>query len=99
MLFINVVKLFHSHPVTADPVAFAKAVSSHHSGDIAPHRINQNDHCAICDFKLAKDAETSDTYISSIPIFSEAPVTEAKLPACIPVSLSISFGRAPPALA
>ena len=98
MLFINAVKLFHTHRVVADPIGFSKIISPHHSGDIQSHSSNQNDHCAICDFKLAKDAEISETVIALIPLFHEDVVSVVKLPAYISAFQSTSPGRAPPVL-
>ena len=98
MLFINAVKLFHTHPALTESAVFAKKVSSHHSGDILPQRDIQNDHCAICDFQLTKDAEVPTTTVALIPLFHQDTFCIPKLLSFISAFHSTSSGRAPPFL-
>jgi len=98
MLFINAVKLFHTHTALLQSAVFSKKVLSHHSGDIQPTATSQNDHCAICDFKLAKDADVTETVIALIPLSNIDEAIGGKLPACISIFQSASPGRAPPVL-
>lgn len=98
MLFINAIKLFHTHPDLTRYTSLNKTKISHHSGDINSHGITQNDHCAICDFRLTKDAEATETFIASIPLLINEAVTADILPTYITAFHSTSPGRAPPVL-
>ena len=98
MLFINAVKLFHTHrPVTA-PVASSKNISSHSSGVFQLRYASQNEHCAICDFKLVKDADVVETLMALVPLLHTDVTGTPKLPVYISALQSISSGRAPPVL-
>ena len=98
MLFINAVKLFHSHPPVTAPVASSKKISSHTFGDFQLRGASQNEHCAICDFKFAKDADVVETLMVLVPLLRTDVTGTPKLPVYISALPSISSGRAPPVL-
>jgi hypothetical protein len=63
MLYINAIKLFHTHPGSYSPVYSFHAVHAHALPSISPdntvRHIVHGNHCAICDFQLAKDADVA----------------------------------------
>ena len=98
MLFINAVKLFHTHPPVTAPAVSSKNISSHSAEDFQLRGTSQNEHCAICEFTLAKDAEVVETLMVLVPWFHTDLIGTPQLPVYISALQSISSGRAPPVL-
>lgn len=95
MVFINGVKLFHSHH-DSDNSFSRSSISSFVHSDFSLHQVSQDKHCPICDFNLMKDA---DMAYSDIPLFIRVS-GNAIFTSLLPLSLhqfSIpGKGRAPP---
>jgi hypothetical protein len=97
MLFINGVKLFHTHAVNPQYTPSGKSAISSIAGDAG--QVKQNDHCTICDFQLVRDADVSQITIIISPVQQAAVICAAHLPVCLLTFPITSSGRAPPALA
>jgi hypothetical protein len=96
MVFINGVKLFHSHhdsfySSSHSSISFPKG-NSH----LSLHQIAQDKHCPICDFNLMKNADIAHSDISPFIRVSGNAVFTSHLPTSLhPFSFPIK-GRAPP---
>jgi hypothetical protein len=99
MLFINAIKLFHSHPVNLQNISLINSGHKlHKSGEIRSQNISQDDHCAICDFRLSKDAEPANSFSASTPPQSTIAIFAYILPLRTPAFHLTGQGRAPPVL-
>jgi hypothetical protein len=98
MLFINAVKLLHTHPGTPKNTSFDKVSFSSIPCNIGKQQIKENDYCSICDFQLVRDADVSQITII-IPVHLQvAVVNVAHLPSCLLTFPIACSGRAPPVL-
>jgi hypothetical protein len=97
MLYINAIKLFHTHP---GGYSF-NVVCAHVSPSVSPEKPGQHivrgNHCAICDFQLTRDANVAAACIDIIPIRQVDVYRATALQAHLPVFDITSSGRAPPA--
>ena len=66
MMFINVVKLFHSHHDSDNSSSRFSISSFAVNYGLSLHQVTKDKHCPICDFNLMKDADLAH---SDIPIF------------------------------
>jgi hypothetical protein len=96
MLFINGVKLFHTHAASAQYTSFDKATSSTLSDAAGVIQFKQDDHCIICNFQLVRDAYVSELNIVVSPLQQATLVYAAHLPAFLAAFHILSSGRAPP---
>jgi hypothetical protein len=101
MLYINAIKLFHTHPGSYSPVYSFHTVQAHAQSSISPgnqgpHIVHAN-HCAICNFQLARDADVAVVAIDMTPIRQVDVYRATRLHAYLPHFYIITSGRAPPA--
>ena len=66
MMFINGVKLFHSHHDSYNFTSGSSISSYVVNYNFSLHQLSKDKHCPICDFNLMKDADLAH---SDIPIF------------------------------
>jgi hypothetical protein len=101
MLYINAIKLFHTHPGSYSPVYSFHAVHAHALPSISPdntvRHIVHGNHCAICDFQLAKDADVAAAGIDIAPIRKIDAFSVSCVNTYIPAFPGSTSGRAPPA--
>jgi hypothetical protein len=101
MLYINAIKLFHTHPGSYSPVYSFHAVHAHALSPISPGNPGQHivlaNHCAICDFQLARDADVAAVAIDMTPIRQVDVYRATCLHAYLPHFYITTSGRAPPA--
>ena len=102
MLYITAIKLFHTHPggyssqvVHVTHVAALSSIPPHSQGQHIMH----GNHCAICDFQLAKDADVATLSIDVAPIRQIDVLSITCLSAGLPAFPVTTPGRAPPATA
>jgi hypothetical protein len=95
ILFINAVKLFHTHPQSSQKLqvrrSFFAGISDH-------QQLSINDRCAICAFNFIKDADVSPLPVIPLPAKQYSAVVSFKLPVLHSVNHSTNSGRAPPSL-
>jgi len=97
MLYINAIKIFHTHPggYSFDVVhvhAFSSVWPDHHG----PH-IAHGKHCAICDFQLTRDADAAVLSLHITPVRQVDVYRATCLNAYLPIFDIATSGRAPPA--
>gem|GEM_PF-3906885 len=101
MLYINAIKLFHTHPGSYSPVYSFHTVHAHALSPNSPDNQGQHivhaNHCAICDFQLAKDADVAAVAIDPTPIWQVDVYRATCLHAYLPHFYITTSGRAPPA--
>jgi hypothetical protein len=101
MLYINAIKIFHTHP---GGYSF-NAVRTHALTPVSPDNHNQGQHvahgnrCAICDFQLTKDADVAAAGADMNPVRQVDVYRAACLHAWLPVIPVSTSGRAPPVTA
>jgi hypothetical protein len=96
MVFINGVKLFHSHHDLDNSSSRSSIISLVVNSDFSLHQVSQDKHCPICDFNLMKDADMAH---SDIPLFvrvSGNAVFSYPLPHSLHQFSIPGKGRAPP---
>jgi hypothetical protein len=96
MLFINLVKVFHTHPVVEKSVAGREHAAVILSFGLSRLEALRDDHCPICDFKLAKDADATVFHLSSTRLSSSACLHLEGNLADLPRFYATCSGRAPP---
>jgi hypothetical protein len=96
MLFINAVKLLHTHPGIPRNASFDKVSFLSIPINIGKQQIKQNDYCSICDFQLVRDADVSHITIVIPAHLQVAIVNVAHLPSCLLTFPIACSGRAPP---
>ena len=97
MLYINAIKLFHTHPGGYSfNTVHAYALTSVSSDNHRQHLV-QGNHCAICDFQLARDADVAAVAIDMTPIRQVDVYRATCLHAYLPHFYITTSGRAPPA--
>jgi hypothetical protein len=97
MIFINGVKLFHSHHDSYNSSSRSSISSFAVNSCFSLQQVSKDKHCPICDFNLMKDADM--THIG-IPIFiriSGSAVFTSPLPQSLHQFSFPIKGRAPPA--
>jgi hypothetical protein len=97
MLYINAIKLFHTHPGGYSFNAFHAHTFSSVSPDSQGQHIVRGTHCAICDFQLVKDADVVAVGLDIPPIRQVDVYRATCLHAYLPVFYISTPGRAPPA--
>jgi len=99
MLYINAIKLFHTHPGGYSfNTVHAYALTSVSPDNQGQHIVHGN-HCAICDFQLVKDADVTAVSIDMTPMRQVDVYRATRLYAWLPVFPVSTPGRAPPATA
>jgi hypothetical protein len=99
MLYINAIKLFHTHPGGYSfNTVHAYALTSVSPDNQGQHIVHGN-HCAICDFQLVKDADLTAVSIDMIPMRQVDVYRATFLHAYLPFFYITTPGRAPPATA
>lgn len=99
MLYINAIKLFHTHPGGYSfNTVHAYALTSVSSDNHGQHLV-QGNHCAICDFQLVKDADVAAVSIDMTPMRQVDVYRATCLHTWQPVFPVSTPGRAPPATA
>jgi hypothetical protein len=97
MLYINAIKIFHTHPggysFNVVHVHAFSSVSPDHQGQ----HIARGNHCAICDFQLTRDADVAALGLHIIPIRQFDVYSATCLDAYLPIFYITTSGRAPPA--
>jgi hypothetical protein len=96
MMFINGVKLFHSHHDSDNSSSRSYIGSFTINSDFSLHQVSQDKHCPICDFNLMKDADIAH---SDIPLFirlSGNAIFSSPLPQSLHQFSIPGKGRAPP---
>ena len=95
ILFINAVKIFHTHPQS-----FQKHhVARYFSTGIDDHqKLSTDDHCAICAFNFIKDADLIPISVLVILEQQYSGVVSFKLPAIPSIHYTAISDRAPPSL-
>jgi hypothetical protein len=98
MIFINAVKLFHTHHESAKAFfssgASYLAVKSH----FPPVQVSQDNHCPICDFNLMKDADMGHSVIVFFARMSSKALFTSQLPQSFHHFAIPGKDRAPPSL-
>ena len=98
MLYINAIKLFHTHPGRYSfNIVCAYAPPSVSSDNQGQHIVRGN-HCAICDFQLTRDADVAAVDIDIDPIRQADIYRAISLHAYLPAFEITSPGRAPPTM-
>jgi hypothetical protein len=96
MMFISVVKLFHSHH-DSDNLSSRSSINSFtFNSHFSLHQVSKDKHCPICDFNFMKDAEIAH---SDTPFFirvSDNAVFASQLPQSLQQFSITGKGRAPP---
>lgn len=96
MMFINGVKLFHSHHDFDNSASRSSISYFTGNSHFSLHQVTQDKHCPICDFNLMKNADKAH---SDVPLFfrlSENIVFTSPLTQSLPQVSFPSKGRAPP---
>jgi hypothetical protein len=96
MVFINGVKLFHSHHDLDNSPSRSYISSFKVNSSFSLQKVSKDKHCPICDFNLMKDADMAH---SDIPFFirvSGNAVFTIPLPQSLHQFSIPSKGRAPP---
>jgi hypothetical protein len=95
ILFINAVKLFHTHPQSSQKLhvtrSFFAGINDH-------QQVSTNDRCAICAFNFVKDADITPLPVLALPTQQFNLIVSFKLPAFQSIHHSTNSGRAPPSL-
>jgi hypothetical protein len=99
MLYINAIKLFHTHPDGYSFNTVHAYVLTPSPPDNQGQHIVHGNHCAICDFQLVKDADVAAIDIDITPIRQVDVYRATCLHAWLPVFPVSTSGRAPPATA
>ena len=99
MLYINAIKLFHTHPGGYSFDAVRTHVFTPVTPDNHGQHIVQGNQCAICDFQLVKDADIAAVSIEMTPMRQVDVYRAAYLHTWLPVFPVSTPGRAPPATA
>jgi hypothetical protein len=96
MIFINGIKLFHTHHDSDNSSSRSSTSSFTSNSCFSLHQVTQDKHCPICEFNLMKDADMAH---SDIPFFIRVTgnaVFTNQLPQSLHQFSILSKGRAPP---
>ena len=99
MLYINAIKIFHTHPGGYSFNAVHAYALTPVSPDNHGYHLVHGNHCAICDFQLVKDADVAAVGIDMTPMRQVDVYRAAYLHAWLPVLPVSTSGRAPPVTA
>jgi hypothetical protein len=99
MLYINAIKIFHTHPGGYSFNAVRSHAFTPVSSDNQGQHIVHGNQCAICDFQLTKDADVAAADINMTPVRQVDEYRAVCLNAWLPVFPISTSGRAPPAMA
>ncbi len=96
ILFINAVKLFHTHPQVPQKQEITKTFFAVRN---AQQNLAANDRCAICEFNFIKDADLTVMPVIEIPVREINTALSSKLPVFLSFHHFAISGRAPPSVA
>jgi hypothetical protein len=96
MVFINGVKLFHSHHDSDNSSSHSAISSFAVNSCFSLHQISQDKHCPICDFNLMKDADMAHSDIPHFIRISGNAVFSCPLPHTLQQFSIPGKDRAPP---
>ncbi|HLX91825.1 MAG TPA: hypothetical protein VKR32_09090 [Puia sp.] len=98
MVFINAIKLLHSHSTTPEHYRFDQVQFSSARADIKTDHVKLNDRCRICEFQLIRDADLTEIGFVPTLFFQFAALRSAELPTLLAAFHNTTCGRSPPAL-
>jgi hypothetical protein len=98
MMFINGIKLFHSHYNSDNSSSGSSVISFSVNSHFSLHEVTQDKHCPICDFNLMKNADVAHSDISPFIRASGIAVFTSHLPRSLHQFSLPGKDRAPPVL-